>query len=287
MKVSYEGQILSAELKSELASFLIHSTHPMSKAVLQYLDTAPAGEPDSFKIIENKGIEGWMEEHHFKIGSASFAGDASVKKQDSAVVVRIDNTILGVFYVTNAYRIGVFDLFKSLTPEYELALISGDHPAEQTRLQEKMGTGSELLFEQSPHDKLAYIRHLQDNKKSKVMMIGDGLNDAGALKESHVGIAVCDDDNNFTPAADGIIHASKISVLDNILAYVKSGKKIILLSFGISIIYNIIGLYFAVQGTLSPIIAAILMPSSSISIILITFGLSEWMARRYKLAVRS
>ena len=143
---------------------------------------------------------------------------------------------------------------------------------------------SELLFEQSPHDKLAYITYLKENKKANVLMIGDGLNDAGALKESHVGLAVCDDDNNFTPAADGIIHASKVSVLDKILAYVRSGRTIIMFSFGISIIYNIIGLYFAVQGTLSPIIAAILMPCSSISIILITYGLSELMAKKYKLS---
>ena len=114
-------------------------------------------------------------------------------------------------------------------------------------------------------------------------MIGDGLNDAGALQASHVGLAVCDDDNNFTPAADGIIHASKISMLDQMLAYVKSGKRIILFSFGISIVYNIIGLYFAVQGTLSPVVAAILMPCSSISIILITYGLSQLYARKYKL----
>ena len=146
-----------------------------------------------------------------------------------------------------------------------------------------MGADSELLFDQTPHEKLAYVQYLQDNKKAHVLMVGDGLNDAGALRESTVGIAVCDDDNNFTPAADGIIHASKVSVLDQILRYVRSGKRIILMSFGISIIYNVIGLYFAVQGTLSPVIAAILMPCSSISIILITYGLSQGMARRYRL----
>jgi Cu+-exporting ATPase len=284
MKVRYEGQDLSVELKGQLASLLIHSNHPLSKAILLYLNVAASGQPDSFKIIENKGIEGWVDEHHFKIGSPEFTGDLSIQKKDSTVVVRMDDATIGVFHVSNAYRIGVFDLFKSLSPDYKLALISGDNHTEQAILKEKMGMESELLFEQSPHDKLAYVQYLQENKKANVLMIGDGLNDAGALKESHVGIAVCDDDNNFTPAADGIIHASKISVLHQILGYVKSGKKIILLSFSISIIYNIIGLFFAVQGTLSPIIAAILMPSSSISIILITYGLSEWMARRFKLA---
>ena len=284
MKIRYEGQLLHPALKTQIASLLVHSKHPLSKAIMQYLDANSIRYPESFKIVENKGIEGWIDEHHFKIGSPAFTGDTHVEKKDSTVVISMDQQRIGVFYVTNAYRIGVFDLFKSLSPAYKLALISGDNNNELTTLQEKMGNASELLFEQSPHDKLAYIEYLQDNKKAYVLMIGDGLNDAGALQESHVGLAVCDDDNNFTPAADGIIHASKISILDQMLAYVKSGKKIILFSFGISIFYNIIGLYFAVQGTLSPIIAAILMPCSSISIILITYGLTQLFARRYKLA---
>ena len=283
MKVRYTGTDLSAQRKGQLSSLLVHSNHPLSRAVLHHLDTPASYEPDSFRIIPGQGIEGWVDEHYFKIGSAAFAGETGRYQEGSVVNILMDGQSLGSFQVTNAYRIGVFDLFASLRSEFRLALISGDNPAEQRTLREKMGQDSELLFDQTPLEKMAYIQYLQDNKKAQVLMVGDGLNDAGALRESTVGIAVCDDDNNFTPAADGIIHASKVSVLDQLLRYIRSGKKIILFSFGISIIYNIIGLYFAVQGTLSPVIAAILMPCSSISIILITYGLSQGMARRYRL----
>jgi len=146
-----------------------------------------------------------------------------------------------------------------------------------------MGRNSDIRFNQRPEDKMQYIQELQQDPNARILMIGDGLNDVPALHQSHVGIAVSEGDNAFAPAADGIIEASHLSILDRILAYIRAGRLIILLSFGISIIYNVAGLYFAVQGTLSPLIAAILMPMSSITIILITFGLSNYMARRYHL----
>ena len=111
-------------------------------------------------------------------------------------------------------------------------------------------------------------------------MLGDGLNDAGALMQSNVGIAVSDNTTQFSPACDAIIDGSKIGMIHQFLAYAKSGQKIVAASFALSILYNIVGLSFAVQGTLSPIVAAILMPASSISIVLLVTLLSTWTAKR-------
>ncbi|HEY3387160.1 MAG TPA: heavy metal translocating P-type ATPase, partial [Saprospiraceae bacterium] len=109
MKVRYEGKALNPEIKTQLVSLLVHSNHPLSKAVIQYLDTPATTSPDSFRIIENKGIEGWIEEHYFKIGSPSFTDQADISRKESTVVVKMDNILVGVFFVTNAYRIGIFD----------------------------------------------------------------------------------------------------------------------------------------------------------------------------------
>src|SRR6478736_1997639 len=102
-------------------------------------------------------------------------------------------------------------------------------------------------------------------------MIGDCLNDSGALQQSNIGIAITDNVNNFSPGSDIIFDGEEFGKLSQLLEFGSKEKNIIYGSFIISILYNIVGLSYAVQGTLSPIIAAILMPVSSISIVLYTF----------------
>ncbi len=237
-----------------------------------------------FKETEGQGIEGWINEHHIKVGSAAFVGGEYFKeRKGSKVIFAIDGAVQGEFTINNKYRFGVTRLIESLKQKYSLSLISGDNDTELNNIEELLGKDSEVLFNQSPQEKLNYIRKLQSNNELEVMMVGDGLNDAGALKQSAIGVAVADSTNNFTPSSDCIIDASRLTMLDTFLKFAKEGRKIILFSFTVSAIYNVIGLYFAVQGVLSPVIAAILMPSSSITIISLTYGLTELAARKYHL----
>ncbi len=189
---------------------------------------------------------------------------------------------MGRFSFKNHYRDNVPDLVKNLRKNYELSVLSGDNAGERNFLKSLLGTDANILFHQKPEDKLEMVKQLQ-SKGKKVMMIGDGLNDAGALKQADVGIAVTEDSNNFTPASDGILEASQLPALQKLIRLCKTNKKIVLASFVISIVYNLIGIFFAVQGNLSPMIAAILMPLSSLSILLITFGASNLAAARMKL----
>ncbi|MCB0297168.1 MAG: heavy metal translocating P-type ATPase, partial [Calditrichaeota bacterium] len=124
-----------------------------------------------------------------------------------------------------------------------------------------------------------FIRSLQADGR-KVLMIGDGLNDAGALRQSDVGISIAEDLNNFFPACDAILQAGQLDRLERFLHFARRGMTIIRINFIISLLYNLIGLSFAVQGTLSPLICAVLMPLSSISVILFSTGAAGLMAYR-------
>jgi Cu+-exporting ATPase len=111
-------------------------------------------------------------------------------------------------------------------------------------------------------------------------MVGDGLNDAGALWQSDVAIALSEETNTFSPACDAILNASQFGLLDRFVGFASTSMNVVYGSIAFSIIYNAIGLWFAVQGALSPILAAIFMPLSSISVVVFSTAMTRVLAKR-------
>lgn len=281
-EVIYEGHELSKQQQQAIASLAAQSSHPLSRALVAYLGNLKRLPIDEFREIPGKGIEGMVGEDWISLGSQKFiAGVSGAADQSTKVYVSIDDKVYGSFTIRNHFRESVAPLIKTLSSRYRLSVLSGDNPIERTTLQEMMGKDAILLFNQQPANKLHYIEQLQESGE-RVMMIGDGLNDAGALKQSNVGIALTDDCNNFTPASDAIMDAKQLSALYRFIRLCRANKQIVIASFVLSILYNIVGLSFAVQGVLSPMIAAILMPASSLSILLVTFGSSNIAAKLFR-----
>ena len=279
--ITYEGRELSPAQRRAVASLAAQSNHPLSMAIVKYLGLSePALSIEDYEELPGKGIEGFAGDDFVAIGSKAYITGATALSTDATkVYISIEDHPLGYFQFGNQDREKAIPVIQQLKGDHELAVISGDSPAERSRLEGFFGKGTTLLFQQQPEDKLHFIQKLQGRGR-KVIMIGDGLNDAGALKQSDAGIAITEDTNNFTPSSDAILSAEELPKLGRFIRLCKANKKIVIASFVLSILYNLIGLFFAVQGTLSPLIAAILMPSSSISILLITFGSSNLMARR-------
>ncbi|MBR9915334.1 MAG: HAD-IC family P-type ATPase [Algicola sp.] len=280
-RANYEGIALSASEEQLLKNTLRGSNHPLSRTLYDILDEHQVVSLNHFEEHLGKGIEATYHQEHIKIGSASFVGSNEAPVLNTAVHVSTNNQYKGKFTFYNSYRKGLSKLFNTLKKQYDLVILSGDNEGEYANLKKLLPAKTKLIFNQKPDDKLEYIKYHQ-SEGAKVLMIGDGLNDAGALAQSNVGIALSENVNVFSPACDAILDASKFHQLHKFLKASKSAIQIIKWSFALSFIYNIIGLYFAVTGQLAPVIAAILMPLSSISVVVFTTVATNLKGRKIK-----
>lgn len=268
--VHYFGMELSDLQKRVFYSLAHSSTHPLSRMIADYLrngtSIATVGI-ENFEEIKGKGISGEYAGEIYKLGSASFCSVEKAEENETASYIAVGN-VHGRFAAAAELRPGIQEVLQRLAP-YQLHLISGDSHKDEDKMRLLFPDTSQIHFEYSPKDKLDYVAALQ-NQGKHVLMIGDGLNDAGALAKAHVGIAVSEDVFRFTPSSDAIIEASKLNRLDNLLKTSAFSKTMIAVCMVFSLSYNLIGLSFAISGNLSPIVAAILMPISSITVVFLS-----------------
>jgi Cu+-exporting ATPase len=284
----YIGVELNALEEAMIRSVTRESLHPMSQMIYQKLteDNVPLVEIAHIENSIAKGTIAQVQGHTIILGSVKLLIQEGVAVNSdydhSMVCIAVDGIFRGFYKVNHAYREGMSAMVGQLRSKgYEVHLLSGDHSAEGQKLKLQLGAAIPMLFDQSPTDKLNYIQQLQNEGKS-VMMVGDGLNDAGALQKSNVGIAVTDQTHLFTPASDAILEGHQVAQLFQLIRYAKSAKTMIVLIFILSIAYNLVGMYFATQALLSPMVAAILMPISSISIVALSALLSYGFAKQLR-----
>lgn len=265
--IIYDGNPLEHQELVLLKNALRGSNHPLSRRLYEYLPDVERVNPLEFSEITGKGIEATFENGKVKLGSSQFVETFSeTTHKKTKVHIEIDSVYKGNYVFSNQYREGLSELFEKLSKYYQVKVLSGDNEGERTILQKLLPSSTELVFNQKPEDKLNFIENLQSEGKT-VMMIGDGLNDAGALAQSNVGIAISENVNVFSPACDGIMDASQFTKINYYMKFSKNAMKTIYMSFGLSLLYNVVGLAFALTGNLSPLVAAIIMPLSSITVV--------------------
>jgi len=280
--IRFEGN-LSEKEKRLIYSACLNSGHPLSRMIYSHLGGQPRLETTEYKEIPGQGIKATVASHQLKIGNAQLVfGHSDNVTHMTRVHISIEGAYAGYFAFSHHYREGL-EKIASLMPAYKLFLLSGDQDHERYELMKFFRNNNSMRFNQSPQQKLDFISSLQNTGK-KVMMIGDGLNDAGALKQSDLGIALTDNVNNFSPGSDAILDGRSLSKLPQFLRFSKDAVRVIHISFLISLTYNVIGLSYAVSGRLSPLIAAILMPISTATIISFTSIATHVAAKRRRLS---
>lgn len=274
--MTYEGIALTQEEEEILTSTLRASNHPLSRSLYEMLDVHNIKTLDAFEEHAGEGMTASVDNQLIKIGSYNFVSEGSglddrpfESIDKTAVHISSNNLYKGCYIFQNEHRDGMNEVMDQLSEDKELIVLSGDNDGDRERLSRLIPEGTKMYFNQKPEDKLRFIDSLQ-GKGKKVMMVGDGLNDAGALQQSEIGVAIAENVNVFTPACDGILDASMFGSMVDFFRLSKSGIRIIKWSFVLSLVYNVVGLGFAVTGHLAPVVAAILMPLSSISIVVFT-----------------
>lgn len=313
--ISFVGRELTQDEKDIVKSLVKNSTHPYSRVINEHLYSTKSCNSEHYKEYLGKGIAGIVNEKLIKIGSMEFVYNSlsstensslvyfpeldllrfkengsvtlnkdskKINKSLSKVYLSINTEIVGHFEIKNKYKTGLRKIISELKEKFKLSVLSGDTSVEKDNLEKIFGHDTEMLFNRNAQEKLDYIKNLQE-ENYKCLMIGDGLNDAGALKQSNVGISVVDNINSFSPACDGILESNILNLLPSILDFAKANLTVLKLSFSFSLCYNLIGMYFAISGQLSPLVAAVLMPISSISVVLLAVFLTNYFAKKYKL----
>ena len=280
--IIFQGMPLTERESRIIRSAAHASTHPLSQQLDHYLQAHPVFTLDAFAEVPGQGVQATVEGIEVRIGSAVWTGAKDTGQQRQTVHVAFDGIHRGTFVYESRYRSSWLKTIGALAKNYELSLLSGDQDREMKRIRSVFPATSNLLFNQKPKDKLEYIRTLQAAEQ-RVMMIGDGINDAGALQASEVGMVITEDINNFTPASDAIIHNGLFPYLPKLIQYIRNSRKVVFGAYFLALTYNVVGLSFAVRGVLSPLVAALLMPISSVTMVLYGLAASTLLFRVMKL----
>ena len=261
------------------------SEHPLAKAVLDKAtkDGICTADPSSFEVLPGQGVvvsyqgeevlagnEKLLQTKKVAIGKEAQDSLTQQKELGRTVFLVCENgAVVGLVSVADVSRAGVTEAVADMRSVgvKNVVMLTGDNSATANAIANQVGineVGADLL----PQGKVDYVKKLKDNG-SRILMVGDGINDAPALAAAHVGVAMGKTGTDVAiETADVVLISDDLSKVPQIISIGRKTVSLIKQNIAIALTINIIGVILAVNGDINPVIAAVIHEGNALFVVL-------------------
>lgn len=289
---SFDSNICLDKLLQLTGSAEIRSEHPLGKAIIEYIKDLSISlvEPKEFKMVAGRGIQAVVDDYSILAGNMEMMGDNDIliSKDMEEKAFKYKNIGCTIMYISiNSIAAGFIALSDTLRKDavymiknierngVKSVLITGDNYQAAYHIANLVGI-DDVCSNCLPEDKISAIEKYQ-NENEPVCMVGDGVNDALALKKAHVGIAMAGIGSDIAiDAADIALIRDDIKYIPHLLSLSKKVTRTIKLNLTFSMILNFIAVTLAIIGILGPVVGALVHNAGSVMVILNSSLLLSW-----------
>lgn len=275
------------------------SEHPLGKAIVEgyklRADSKRIASVEHFKMIPGKGVEGIVEGRTIMVGTRQFvsgknqesegcvlyeAAKAQAVQGKTVSFISIDGNLAGFLTLQDSIRPLAGKVISSLRSLGLVpVLLTGDHKEAAQRVAKTIGITS-VIAQCLPETKLQFIGNEQ-HQGQKVVMIGDGVNDAPALKSAHVGIAVAGAGNNIAmEAADIVMVGERIEEIPHLVRLSRKMMRVIRINLAMAMGINFAAVVLAMGGWMGPVVGALVHNAGSVLVILHSASLLKFRTKK-------
>ena len=259
-------------------SLEMQSEHPLSKALVDYYSDEAVHTVSQYETHAGSGISGVIDDNRVRIGSIRFVtnNDLTQEQQDrihslaeqgaTVVGMTINETLIAIIGVRDEPKAEAKAVIETLNKNYDLVMLSGDSEQTAQAIGRELGF-TRVIAEVKPDEKSKVVTELQ-NEGKRVMMVGDGINDAPALMKSDIGVAMGSGSDIALESADIALVRNHLDGIADALQLSRLTIKNIKQNLFFAFCYNLIGIPIAAAGFLAPWVAGTAMAFSSVSVVL-------------------
>lgn len=267
------------ELIHLISSLENYSEHHIAKSIVKFsgLEDTSLSKVTSFKLTKGMGVEGIVNGNYIVIGNERLLNEREIdisylnnqeynNTSSIKILVSINSKLSAILYLEDKIKDKAFQSIEKLKEmNFEIIMLTGDHENTAKDIANKSGI-EKYYANQLPQDKINFIIELQKNNKS-VIMIGDGINDAPALVQADIGLAISNATDISMEASDITLINSDIEIIPKLFELGKISNKTLKMNLLWAFLYNFITIPLAMSGVLKPIVAAASMAISSLIIV--------------------